>query len=350
MGGCGINRTVASFEDEIRVRRRPSDAPRVRRLLVTGCAGFIGSTLVEALLGRGDAVIGVDGFTNTYTRTIKARNLAGFAAHPAFRFIELDLADDPISPLLEDVDGVFHLAARPGVRTSWGFTFGDYVRDNLLVTQRLFEESARAGVRIVYASSSSVYGAADAYPVSEEAALRPVSPYGVTKLACEKLASAYASATGLDAVGLRYFSVYGPRQRPDMAFSRIIQAALTGAPFTLLGGRQTRDFTYVRDVVDATLRAMELAPAGAIYNVGGGGEIALGDALALCERIGLGRVERDLRPVAAGDPVRTRADITRIGAELGWAPATSLEDGLCAQIQAAVGTPPRAPVRSSASA
>jgi nucleoside-diphosphate-sugar epimerase len=315
-----------------------SPLPRRTHYLVTGCAGFIGSHLVEALLARGHGVTGVDCFTSTYPRPVKEHNLAAFELKSDFRFIEFDLAELPLKQLLDDVDGIFHLAARPGVRTSWGATFAAYSRDNLVVTQRLFDVAAERGVRVVYASSSSVYGTAEAYPVSETAALRPLSPYGVTKLACEQMASAYRLSQGLDAVGLRYFSVYGPRQRPDMAFARIIRCAAENQPFTLLGdGRQTRDFTFVGDVVAATIAAMERAPEGAVYNVGGGGEISLMDALRLCERIGDRRIELAAQPTAAGDPARTRADIRRIGSDLAWAPSTPLEEGLRAQMRAAIG-------------
>ncbi len=226
------------------------------RYLVTGCAGFIGSHLVEALTARGCSVVGVDTFTDNYRRSVKELNLSQCRASGEVGFAELDLVEEPVDPLLDGVDGIFHLAARPGVRASWGSSFVGYARDNLLVTQQVFEAAVRSGLRVVYASSSSVYGEADAYPLVEDATPAPVSPYGVTKLACETLAGAYARSVGLDAVGLRYFSVYGPRQRPDMAFARAFKCLAAGRPFRLLGGHQTRDFTYVGDVVDATLATM----------------------------------------------------------------------------------------------
>jgi len=306
--------------------------------LVTGCAGFIGSHLVDALVERGCSVIGADAFVDNYPRAIKERNLEQCRGHGEVQFTELDLAEDRLEPLLGDVDGIFHLAARPGVRTSWGSTFDTYVHDNLLATQRVFEAAVSQGTRVVYASSSSIYGDADAYPLREDAKPLPVSPYGVTKLACEALAHAYARSCGLDAVGLRYFSVYGPRQRPDMAFSRVLGCLADDRPFGLLGtGRQTRDFTYVGDVVEATLAAMQRAPSGRVYNVGGGCEISLLDSLALCERI-VGRT-LDLRrmPVATGDARRTIADVGRARVELGWRPVTSLERGLRAQVSAVLG-------------
>jgi nucleoside-diphosphate-sugar epimerase len=305
-----------------------------RTYLVTGCAGFIGSHLVEALLARGCSVLGVDAFTDNYSRAAKESNLAHI--HGAVRFAEADLAESPLEPLLESVDGIFHLAGRPGVRTSWGPTFAHYTRDNLLVTQRVFEAAARRGIRVVYASSSSVYGNADSYPLHEDARLFPVSPYGVSKLACEEMATAYALSRDLDAVGLRYFAVYGPRQRPDMAFSRVFGSLADGQPFPLLGsGRQTRDFTYVGDVVRATLAAMQHARSSAVYNVGGGSEISLLDALALCERVAGRKLEVRRVPTVAGDAPRTIADIGKARVELGWRPAMSLEDGLRAQIGAA---------------
>jgi len=230
---------------------------------------------------------------------------------------------------------VFHLAAQPGVRGSWGDTFAVYVRDNLVATQRVFEAALRAGVRVAFASSSSVYGDAEAYPTSEGATPRPVSPYGVTKLCCEHLAQAY-EAVGLDFVALRYFTVYGPRQRPDMAVQRIATALADGGRFEVYGtGEQSRDVTYVDDAVTATLAAMDAAPAGAIYNVGGGGETTLRQIIALCEVI----TGRDLDvghvPGAAGDVRRTAADTSLIRAQVGWTPQTSLEDGLTSQLASA---------------
>jgi UDP-glucuronate 4-epimerase len=306
-----------------------------RTYLVTGCAGFIGSHLVEALCARGCTIVGVDAFTDNYARASKERNLEQCRGHGDFRFSELDLAASPLEPLFESVDAVFHLAGRPGVRTSWGSTFAAYIRDNLLATQRVFEAAVRQQIRVVYASSSSVYGDARVYPLREDAALFPVSPYGVSKLACEALATAYTLSCGLDAVGLRYFSVYGPRQRPDMAFSHVLGCLAEHRPFGVLGsGRQTRDFTYVADVVSATLAAMERAPSGRVYNIGGGCEISLLDSLALCEEIAGRKVDVRHVPTAVGDARRTIADTGRARAELGWTPSTSLERGLLAQIGA----------------
>ena len=308
--------------------------PLGRRYLLTGCAGFIGSHMAQALTARGCSVVGVDAFIDNYSRAVKERNLDRCLEQGAISFTELDLAQEPLEPLFEGVDGVFHLAARPGVRTSWGPSFAGYLHDNLLATQRVFEAAVKEEIRVVYASSSSIYGDADSYPLREDARPMPVSPYGVSKLACEALASSYARSGGLDAVGLRYFSVYGPRQRPDMAFAAVFDCLTRNRPFRLLGnGHQTRDFTYVGDVVEATLGAMERAPSGRVYNIGGGSEISLLDSLTLCERIVGRRLDMRHIPAAAGDARRTIADIGQVAAEVGWTPATSLEAGLRAQAE-----------------
>ena len=244
------------------------------RFVVTGAAGFIGSHLAEALAGRGHDVVAVDSFTDYYDPALKEENAA------AFDVLRRDLAAEDLD--LDGVDGIFHLAGQPGAR-SFGPAFADYLRRNALATQRLFE-SAR-GVRVVYASSSSIYGDAQSYPTPEETEPRPNSPYGITKLACEHLAAAYGRAYGLDAVGLRYFTVYGPRQRPDMAFARLVDALARGGSFEVYGdGTQSRSFTYVADLVEATIAAMG-APAGALYNVGGGEEATLREAIGLLEEI-----------------------------------------------------------------
>jgi UDP-glucuronate 4-epimerase len=325
-------------------QRDPRDLTPGRRYLVTGCAGFIGSHLTRALMARGCFVVGVDAFTENYPRAIKEQNLALCRANGDLEFAALDLAEEPLEPLLEGVDGIFHLAARPGVRSSWGRTFDQYLRDNLSVTQRVFEAGVGHGVRVVYASSSSVYGAADAYPLREDAKPMPVSPYGVSKLACEALAGAYATSLGLDAVGMRFFSVYGPRQRPDMAFASIFDCLAANRPFHLFGnGRQTRDFTFVGDVVEATLAAMREAPAGGVYNVGGGSEISLLDALTLCERIVGRRLDVCQDGAGTGDARRTLADFSRAAADLGWTPKTSLEDGLRAQADGTLAPAPQPP-------
>lgn len=300
------------------------------RYVVTGAAGFIGSHLVEALVARGDDVVAVDCFTDYYDPAEKEENARGFDV------ARIDLADDDLD--LDGVDGVFHLAGQPGVRSS-GDAFPLYLRRNVLATQRVFESASRAGVRVVYASSSSVYGNAERYPTPEAAVPQPISPYGVTKVACEHLARAY----GLDAVGLRYFTVYGPRQRPDMFFRRVCDALCSDGSFDIFGtGEQSRSFTEVGDVVGATVASMESGPAGALYNVGGGDEASMLDAIASLERIS-GRT-LDVRHVhpARGDVRRTKADVSRIRDALGWEPRVRLADGLArmwAWASARVATP-----------
>jgi UDP-glucuronate 4-epimerase len=299
------------------------------RYVVTGAAGFIGSHLLRALLERGDDAVGWDAFTDYYDPALKEENAAGLPVE------RLDLVDDDLD--LTGVDGVFHLAARPGVR-SFGAVFPEYVRQNVLASQRVFEAAAGAGARIVFASSSSIYGDAAAYPTPEETAPRPISPYGITKLACEHLAYAYAREFGLDAVTLRYFNAYGPRQRPDMAFTRMVFSLAEGQPFELYGdGTQSRSFTYVDDVVEATVRAMQAAREGAVYNLGGGEEVSLLHAIETLGRIAGRELEVVKAQRVAGDVRRTAADTSRIERDLGWKAGTSFEDGLRAQWEWAAG-------------
>jgi UDP-glucuronate 4-epimerase len=243
----------------------------------------------------------------------------------ALELERLDLAEDDLD--FTGANAVFHLAGQPGVR-SFGSVFADYLRDNVLATQRVLEAAAAARVRVVLASSSSVYGDAEAFPTAEDVEPRPVSPYGVTKLACEHLARTYAQSFGADVVTLRYFTVYGPRQRPDMAFARMIAALAEGRPFELYGdGSRSREFTYVADAVGATVAAVG-APSGAVYNVGGGSEASMNDAIAVLERVTGRELDVARTPAAAGDMRRTAADTSRIRDHLGWRPGTELEDGL----------------------
>ena len=291
------------------------------RTVVTGAAGFIGSHRARALLEQGHEVVAVDSFTDYYDVALKEENAAGLDV------ARLDLAEEPLD--LAGCDAVFHLAGQPGAR-SFGPVFADYLRRNTLATQRVFETAAAAGVKVVWASSSSIYGDAERYPTPEDTAPRPNSPYGVTKLACEHLAGAYARSFGLDAVTLRYFTVYGPRQRPDMAFARIVDALARGGSFEVYGdGSQSRSFTFVGDVVEATIAALA-GPAGAVYNVGGGEEASLRDALGLLEELAGRPLEVRYGPAAAGDMRRTKADTGRIERELGWRATTPLRDGLAA--------------------
>ena len=293
------------------------------RYLVTGAAGFIGSHLAEALSAAGHEVLGIDSFTDYYDPAVKERNAAGLDVR------RLDLARDELD--FAGWDGVFHLAGQPGVR-SFGDVFPLYVERNVLASQRVFEAASRAGARVVFASSSSIYGEAERYPTPEETPPRPLSPYGITKLACEHLARASGKSLGLDAVVLRYFNAYGPRQRPDMAFPRVVEALLEGRRFTLYGdGEQSRSFTYVGDVVAASVLAMERAGAGSVYNVGGGEEATMNETIAMLERISGRSLEVERTEAVAGDQRRTKADTTRIRDDLGWQPSTSLEEGLQAQ-------------------
>jgi UDP-glucuronate 4-epimerase len=293
------------------------------RYVVTGAAGFIGSHLAETLTARGHDVVGVDAFTDYYDVMLKEENARGLDVR------RVDLAEEDLD--LDGVDGVFHLAGQPGVR-SFGDVFDLYVRQNLVVSRRVFERAAREGVRTVFASSSSVYGDAERYPTPEDTEPQPISPYGITKLGCEQLARSYANGFDLDVVTLRYFTVYGPRQRPDMAFARIADALARGGSFELYGdGSQSRSFTYVADAVEGTIAAMERAPAGAIYNVGGGVEATMRTAIEALEQIAGRTLDLVERPVAKGDVRRTAPDTSRIERDLGWRATTSLEDGLNAQ-------------------
>ena len=296
------------------------------RYVVTGAAGFIGSHLAEALLASGHEVVGIDCFTDYYDRSIKEENAGRIDVQ------RVDLAEDPLQ--FSEVDGVFHLAGQPGVR-SFGDVFPSYLRRNVLASQRVFEAAALAGVRVVFASTSSIYGAAERYPTSEEEVPAPRSPYGISKLAAEHLAAAYGSSFGLDCVVLRYFTVFGPRQRPDMAFTRVARALAEGQPFELYGdGAQTRSWTYVSDVVDATIAAMDRGSG--TYNVGGAVEASMREAIGHFERLAGDSLELRELAAVAGDQRRTSADTSRIRSDLGWEPRVSLEDGLKAQWEWAV--------------
>ena len=292
------------------------------RYVVTGAAGFIGSHLAEALKAAGHEVRCIDCFTDYYDPALKEENARGLDVQ------RLDLAEDLLD--FDGVDGVFHLAGQPGVR-SFGDVFPLYLRRNELASQRVFEAAARDGVKVVFASSSSVYGAAERYPTPEDTVPRPNSPYGITKLACEHLADAHARAFGLDCVVVRYFNAFGPRQRPDMAFTRIAFALAEGGPFELFGdGEQSRGWTYVSDVVDGTILAMERG--NGTYNVGGAIEASMNETIALLEQISGRTLDVHRRqPAVPGDQRRTQADTTRIRTELGWQPRVSLEDGLARQ-------------------
>jgi UDP-glucuronate 4-epimerase len=293
------------------------------RYAVTGAAGFIGSHLAEALEAAGHEVVGIDSFTDYYDPQVKEENARKLDVR------RIDLAEDELD--LGGFDGVFHLAGQPGVR-SFGDVFPLYVRRNVLASQRLFEAAARDRVRVVFASSSSIYGEAARYPTPEDTPPSPLSPYGITKLACEHLARAYERSFGLDLVVLRYFNAFGPRQRPDMAFTRIALALAEGGSFELYGdGRQSRGWTYVGDVVDATLAAM--AGGSGTYNVGGAVEASMEETIALFEQVSGRMLEVRAHPAVPGDQRRTKADTTRIRSELGWEPKVGLEEGVRNQWQ-----------------
>ncbi len=304
------------------------------RALITGVAGFIGSHLAEALLAQGHAVVGLDCFTNYYDPALKRHNLTGFQSHPAFQFIQADLVAADLSPLLRDVDWVFHQAAQAGVRASWGKSFDVYTKDNVLATQRLLEAAKDHPLRkLVYASSSSIYGDAESFPTPETALPRPLSPYGVTKLAAEHLCYLYWRNYGVPTVSLRYFSVYGPRQRPDMAFHKFGRALLQGDPIAIYGdGRQTRDFTFVSDVVRANLLAAEHGQAGEVYNIGGGARVSLLETLKLLEHISQRTANADFQSAERGDARHTAADISKAQEQLGYQPAVDLPTGLAAEV------------------
>jgi UDP-glucuronate 4-epimerase len=306
------------------------------RALVTGCAGFIGSQLTESLLDDGHEVVGVDALTDTYAPEVKLGNLDRAREFGAFRFLEVDLTQTDLAPLIGECEAIFHLAAEPGVRTSWGDRFESYTRNNVVATQRLLEAAKQwPEKRIVFASSSSVYGDAERLPTTEDVLPRPFSPYGVTKLAAEHLCLLYQGNYGVEIVALRYFSTYGPRQRPDMAFHRFCRAAVRGEPLTIFGnGEQTRDFTFVADVVAATRAAgtSPMAP-GRVYNVGGGSRVSVNEALELIGTFAAGPL--DLRYVESekGDVRNTGADTSRARRELGFNPTTSVEAGLQAEFE-----------------
>lgn len=309
--------------------------PKQEICLVTGVAGFIGSHLAEALVARGCRVIGVDALLDFYPPTMKQGNLTALRQESAFQFIQADLREINLDALLAGVDYVFHLAAQPGVRTSWGNGFSPYVEHNILVTQCLLEAAKRSHVsRVIYASSSSVYGNTPDLPAREHSPLLPISPYGVTKLAGEHLCRLYSLEYGLPTISLRYFSVYGPRQRPDMAFHKFIRAFLLDEPITIYGdGEQSRDFTYVDDIVTANLAAMHHGSPGGSYNVGGGVHVTVNEVLALLTTITGKRGNISYEPRQLGDAAHTLADTTAAREELGFAPSFPLIDGLRQEVR-----------------
>ena len=303
------------------------------RALVTGVAGFIGSTLAEQLLVDGADVVGLDCFTDYYPRALKERNLSTARRHPRFRFVESRIQDADLRSLLADRTHVFHLAAQAGVRKSWGRDFSVYTTNNVEATQVLLE--ACVGVtleRVVYSSSSSVYGDDVPLPMREDALPQPVSPYGVTKLAAEQLCYLYYVNERVPTVSLRYFTVYGPRQRPDMGFHKFLRATLLDQPITVYGdGEQTRDFTFVHDAVAANLAAAVRGDPGRVYNIGGGSRVSINEVIEMIGRVSGRRPRITVDPAQKGDMRHTCADTSRARADLGFVPKVGLEEGLAAE-------------------
>ena len=305
------------------------------KALITGVAGFIGSTLAERLLQDGADVVAVDSFTDYYPRETKERNLAHLRRQPRFRFVESAVQDADLAGLLADRTHVFHLAAQAGVRKSWGRDFAVYTTNNINATQVLLEACVgRPLERVVYASSSSVYGDKVGLPMREDALPQPVSPYGVSKLAAEQLCYLYYVNHGVPTVSLRYFTVYGPRQRPDMGFHKFLRAAIVGAPITLYGdGEQTRDFTFVTDAVSATVAAASRGVPGRVYNIGGGSRVSMNQVIELIGRVSGRRPILNADPAQKGDMRHTYADTSLARADLAFAPTVGLEEGLAAEHQ-----------------
>lgn len=299
------------------------------KVVVTGAAGFIGSHLSERLLADGHEVVGIDSFSDHYDRGLKERNLADASAHHNFRLVEIDLADGDMGSLLHGARVVFHVAGQPDVRPNWG-PFDRYLHDNVVATQRLLE--ALRGIeleRFVFASSSSVYGNAEMFPTKESSLPRPISPYGMTKLAAEHLVFVYMRAFGLPVTALRYFTVYGPRQRPDMALQRFMVDLVEGREIEIFGdGEQTRDFTFISDAIDATVKASSADVVGQVINLGGGSRVSVNRVIDTLEEISGIKARRKHLPAAPGDPRHTGASINLARERLAWEPRVSLGEGL----------------------
>ena len=300
--------------------------------IVTGVGGFIGSHLAETLLNQGDKVIGIDEFNDYYNPTLKRQNISQFQEHPGFQLIENDIQSLNWSELLVDVDIVYHQAAQAGVRASWGGGFRDYTERNINATQIILEAAINAPnlKRLVYASTSSVYGNAETFPTPETVCPQPVSPYGITKLAAERLGKLYHQNFGVPCVYLRYFTVYGPRQRPDMAFHKFFKWILQDQPISIYGdGQQTRDFTFISDAVAANLLAAIVPLAvGEVFNIGGGSRVVLAEVINIMERI-VGRpIKKNFVEKARGDARHTSADVSKAKTILGYQPQVSLAEGL----------------------
>jgi UDP-glucuronate 4-epimerase len=325
-------------------RSLSSARPAPTRALVTGCAGFIGSHLTESLLRDEIAVLGVDCFNANYGRSQKLENLRHAYDWDSFEFIPLDLSTGDLEDLISDVDVVFHLAAEPGVRSSWGGHFQRYVKNNILATQQLLDAMrAVPGRRLVYASSSSIYGQAKTFPTDEHAVAAPRSPYGLTKLSGEHLCNVYHLNHGLEVASLRFFTVFGPRQRPDMAFNIFCNAALRSDAINIYGdGYQTRDFTFVTDVVAATRTAATAAiDSGGAYNIGGGLRGSLRDVLEAIEHVSGRALLLRYGDEQAGDVRDTAAETSKARSHLSFQPKTSLSEGIAAEFEWVKGMQPQ---------
>ncbi|PSF32948.1 UDP-glucose 4-epimerase [Aphanothece hegewaldii CCALA 016] len=300
--------------------------------IVTGVAGFIGSHLAETLLQQGEKVIGVDQFNDYYDTTLKRKNVLPLQQYKDFELIEADIQQLDWLTLLKEVETVFHQAAQAGVRASWGSGFRHYTERNINATQIILEavKETPALKRLVFASTSSVYGNAETLPTSEIIPPQPVSPYGITKLAAERLCWLYHHNFGVPVTALRYFTVYGPRQRPDMAFHKFFKAAIFKNSIPIYGdGKQTRDFTFVSDAVAANLAAATCSQAvGEVFNIGGGSRVFLCDVLDKIDEIVGYKIIRDHQEQAMGDARHTGADTTKAKQLIGFNPQVSLDDGL----------------------
>jgi len=309
------------------------------RCVVTGAAGFVGSSITDKLLESGHEVLGVDRFIDYYPREMKERNLVSAKDHERFSFVEDDLQTADLEKLFEGADVIFHLAAQAGVRASWGADFSIYTGNNILASQRVLEAAKSDGVKdtlkkVVYASSSSVYGSAETLPTAETVLPAPISPYGVSKLAAEHLMVLYSKEFGVPTASVRYFTVYGPRQRPDMAFHRFIKAGLLGEQMTIYGdGEQSRDFTFIADAVQATIAAASAEVPGLVCNIGGGSRVTVNEMLTVLEGIVGKKLNVEYTPRMKGDARHTAADTTLAKNAIGYKPTVSLEDGLQAEAE-----------------
>jgi nucleoside-diphosphate-sugar epimerase len=300
------------------------------KCLVTGVAGFIGSHMTQRLLEEGFSVIGIDSFNNFYPRWIKEKNILPYKEHEKFRLIAADINDVDLDAIFKEIQCVFHFAAQAGVRSSWGENFSAYTENNITATQKLLETAKDYKlIKFVNASSSSVYGLCPEFPMTETSPLHPYSPYGVTKLAAENLCQLYFKNYEIPTVSLRFFTVYGPNQRPDMAFHKFMKAIVENAPISVFGdGQQTRDFTYVDDIVEANYRSLEKATTGNVYNLGGGNRRELKTIFPVLEKITGKKVNLRWEERQKGDVFHTLADIQKAKTDLGYSPQTPIEEGL----------------------